>query len=64
MKINQTYYLKNKRLLMSTSRRIGDAMVVDWIAGKAVRGHWADDPDVTINCMKHEFSKIFTSKKR
>lgn len=64
MKVNQKYYLKNKRLLMGTSHEIGDAMIVDMITpSKMVCGHFVGDTGITINCMTHEFSKIFTSKK-
>lgn len=65
MKVGTKYYLKKYHRPLMTNHKDGDEMVVEVIANGMVFGNFISDSMMNFNmcCMKHEFSKIFRSKK-
>jgi len=63
MKKGIIYYLKKYHRPLVTSKHENTQAVIDFIdSANVVHGHYLDDPKTTFVCLKHEFSKIFSSK--
>ena len=62
MKKNKIYYLKKYHKPLITSKAENTKAVIDVITNDMVIGHYLDGSDTTFNCLKSEFSKIFTGK--